>query len=374
MIRIKKRQLFIIMGTLLLVGAILLTSQFFKMDRRQQEKDVVEAKPLVSVFEARPDTIVSYIQLTGRVLAKDKISIFAEVGGTLLSANKPFEPGVGYDKGELLVKIEDKEAFQNLKAQKSSFLATLTRIVPSISIDYPGHHQQWEQYLSDFKIDEPIPPLPEVEDEQFRLYLTGNNVYTQYNNVKRTETRFKKYQIYAPFDGTLTSTRIEEGSLVRAGQNLGEFMKTGAYELEAGIGPEEKKFVRFGAPVNLKSIDKGHNYQGKVIRINDKVNPQTQTIKIFIQIRSVNDLQPGSYMSGRVEAEPYPSSVKIDKNLIIQNHYLYTVDDSIATLHTIEIKHMSRDSAIVQGLKKGMIVINEQKPPSFEGTKVNVEQ
>lgn len=372
--KIKKRQILIIAGLIIIVVAFVLAALFFNMEgKTETQQRMVEARPVVSVFRANPREITSYIGITGRVKPVKSVRLYSEVGGILQSSDKPFKTGVTFSKGELMAKIEDEEAFQNLKAQRSSFLSLLTNLVPGISIDYPEHYETWKKYLEDFQLNEPMAPLPEVNNEQFRLYLTGKNLYTQYNNIKRQETRFSKYNIYAPFDGTLTETRIEEGSLVRVGQNLGEFMQTGNLELEAGITGEDFHHVQLGKPVVLSEIDSEKSYQAKVTRVNEKVDPQTQTIKLFLAIQDDKNIRPGDYLKGQLEATTFEKAEKINNNLLVQNYHLFIVEDSTATLHSVEILNMSKDSAIVTGLEKGMIVVNEAKSPSFEGAKVNFE-
>lgn len=370
----KKRQIYIVLGILILVGAILLTSQFFKMEGRKDAQRSLKANPVVSVFTAKPDIIDSYITFTGRVRPVESISLFAEVGGVLQSSNKPFETGVDFQKGELLVKIEEKEARQNLIAQKNSFLSTLSRIIPNLSIDYPDQYEKWNKYLAEFNVHEPLPKLPEVNDEQFRLYLAGNNVYTQYYSISQLETRFNKYNIYAPFNGTLTEARIEEGTLVRVGQNLGEFMNLEDFEIEAAVASEEIKYLHHGKMVMLSSNNDTFTYKGRIVRMNDKVDPQTQTINFFIQMPDNAQLKPGSYVTGRAKAASYEDAVKVNNDLLVQNNHLFVVSDSTASLHQIEIQHMSKDSAIVKGLREGILVVNEVKLHAFEGAKVNIEK
>lgn len=372
--KIKKRQILIVAGIVIIIAAFILTVRFFNMEgKTETQQRMVEAGPVVSVFRANPREIISYLDITGRVKPVESVRLYSEVGGILQTSGKPFKAGVNFSEGELMAKIEDEEAFQNLKAQRSSFLSLLSNLVPGISIDYPGQYETWKKYLEDFQLNEPMAPLPEVNNDQFRLYLTGKNVYTQYNKIKRQETRFAKYRIHAPFDGTLTGTRIEEGTLVRVGQDLGEFMQTGNLELEAGVTSKNIDHAKVGKLVVLSAINGDKSYQAKVIRVNEKVDPQTQTIKIFLAIRGDKNIRPGDYLKGRLEATTFQEAEKVNNNLLVQNHHLFIVEDSTATLQPVKILSMSKDSAVVTGLERGTIVVNEAKSPSFEGTKVNFE-
>ena len=97
-----------------------------------------------------------------------------------------------------------------------------------------------------------------------------------------------KYRIQAPFDGVLTETLVTEGTLVRSGQKLGEFIKTGIYELEVSVSKTYSDLLKVGERVKLNDLDKTRTYTGKVTRINARVDQTSQTIKAFIEVADEN--------------------------------------------------------------------------------------
>jgi len=55
----------------------------------------------------------------------------------------------------------------------------------------------------------------------------------------------------------------------------------------------------------------------------------------------------------------------------VQNNHVFKVKDSVAVLHPVTIESRSADSVVVSGLEEGMFIIDEEKSPAFEGTRVN---
>lgn len=272
-----------------------------------------------------------------------------------------------------MVRINDDEAQQNLNAQKNSFINSLAQVVPDLKIDYPDIFEPWKNYMLNIEMGENLPSLPPVESEQQKLFLTGRNVYTQYYNIKQLESRQDKYIIRAPFNGTITEVDINQGTLVRSMQKLGEFVKTGVYELEAAVNIDELPFVEPGKKVLLKAVKGDEEYEGTIARINQQVDQQTQTIDVFIRVYG-EDLLTGMYMEGKIAANQFSNALRIPRESLLQGNRVYIVQDSTATLQTVEVLKTTEEEAIVQGLPDGSTVIIEEQNAAFEGTKVAAVQ
>jgi multidrug efflux pump subunit AcrA (membrane-fusion protein) len=372
----KRRKIFIVLGVLVLVGAIFLATRISsgnstKSNSPQSSKATdSSAAVVVEVMKAELQPVQTFVEITGRLIPEDKIDIYAEVNGVLENRGKPFKIGVPYSKGEILLNLNDQEARQNLVAQKSSFTNALAQVVPDLKIDYPDIFPRWRDYLLNFDLNKDLPPLPEVETEQQKLFLTGRNVYTQYYNLKQQETRLEKYNIRAPFSGIITEAFVQNGTLVRPGQRIGEFVKTGTYELEAAVGTNELQFISLGDRVTLSPTKTSAQYQGTITRINAKVDQQTQTVKVFIRLASP-ELKAGMYLAGQVEAATYDNALKISREFLVNSNQVFTVEDSTARLTRVDVLSSSSENAIISGLEEGAIMIQESRNAAFEGSRVN---
>ncbi|MFW5831952.1 MAG: efflux RND transporter periplasmic adaptor subunit [Prolixibacteraceae bacterium] len=366
-------------GGIILGGAIFLASRLSSPSSEGPAAGMpsaaTNAAVVVDARKIKNSTIETYVNITGRLQPENKIDIFAEVNGVLETPGKPFKTGVYFSEGEVLLQMNDDEARQNLLAQKNSFINVLAKVVPDLKIDYPEIYEPWRSYLLKVNIEEPLPPLPQVQTEQQKLFLTGRNIYTQYHSIQQLENRLGKYTIRAPFSGVITEANITEGTLVRSMQKLGEFMRTGVFELEASVGINELVYIDVGNEVDLTSTTTAGNkkYRGVISRINAKVDQQTQTIKIFIRVWG-SDLKAGMYMSGRVLAEVYEEAIEIPRESILQDSHIFVVEDSTARLRGVEIKKLAEKKAVVQGVPDGTLIITEERNKSFEGTKVTTKE
>ena len=372
----KKRKIIIVVGVLLVAAAIFVTQWLTgrnQEDSSQQSSTSQTSATVVSTRQVDVQDVQSYVDITGRLEPEDKIDIYAEVGGVLLPTDPSFKVGNQFGKGTPLVRINDSEARQNLRAQKSNYITTLASVVPDLKIDFPDAYQTWENYLLSFDVDEPVPPLPEASSEQLRLFLGARNVYTQFYTLRQLEEQLDKYRIYAPFTGTLTEASINQGTLIRQGQKLGEFIKDDVYEMEAAVRPEELAFIAVGDEVELSSVPSDSSWQGTIVRINERVEPTSQTVKVFVRVDG-DALKAGMYLEGRVKGRLYEDAFEIPRDVLVNENKVFIMQDSTAELLTVETLKTSDQTAIVRGLEDGMTLITEDNTEAFSGTKVAPEQ
>ena len=143
-------------------------------------------------------------------------------------------------------------------------------------------------YLSSFDLNKTTPKLPEMTSDKENYFITGRGIVTNYYNVKNLEQRLAKYTISAPFSGILTEALVTEGSLIRSGQKLGEFINPSVYEMEVAISKSFANILKVGENVSLTNLDKTETYTGKVSRVNGSIDATTQTITAFIEVKDAN--------------------------------------------------------------------------------------
>jgi len=216
-----KRKITIVAGILIIVGG------WFGMDmiiNSKETKKVTVPKTVNTVFTilVKNEDIGINIIENGRLVAKIKTDLYTEVQGVMEPLRKEFKPGVKFRKGETLVKIRSDDSYAKLLAQKSALQNLITSILPDLRLDYPEAFTKWSTYVYDFDINKPIPSLPETSSNKEKYFITGKNIYTTYYNTKNLEIIQSKYTIRAPFDGILTETLINPGTVVRPGQKLGK--------------------------------------------------------------------------------------------------------------------------------------------------------
>lgn len=362
----RNRRIGVIAGLVILISFFGVNQYFSQLKEEPPRRPATKSVPMVEVMPALNTSVSTALRIEGELVAYDKIDLFAEVSGTLESTDRPFKVGSYFPKGSILVDINDQEARLNLLSQKATLQNAITQLMPDLKIDYPQSFNQWKTYLDDFDLEKKLLPFPEPLNQQEKYFIASRNLHTQFYSIKSAEERLSKYTLYAPFSGVLTNATINPGSLIRVGQKLGELMNTGSYELQAIIPLSELKYIRKGNPVALISDDINGKWAGTVSRISNQIDPGTQTVQVFIRV-SGKGLREGMYLTGNVAAPAIEDAMELPRNLLIEQNTVFTVQDTILTLHPVDVIKLTKEAVIVQGLPNGTPLLATPLPNAYDG-------
>lgn len=358
------------------LGLLLIVASFFgakaiiasKKERRPQPSKVVKTVFVDTVTNKEIDIVVP---ANGNLVAKERVELFAEVQGVFRPGAYLFKTGQEYRKGQTLIRIDASEYRASVQSAKSNYYNLLTSIMPDLRLDYPEVFDKWQNYLASYELDKATPALPEFTSEKEKYFISGKGVLTSFYNVKNLEQRLSKYVIAAPFTGVLADALVTEGTLVRSGQKLGEFIKTGTYELQVALPKSYSEFLKVGKTVNLENLEKTKTYTGKVSRVNGRVDLATQTITVFIEVVNA-DLKEGQYLEAKLEARQEPNAIEIDRSLMLDNNQIYVVRDSILDVIDVNPVYFSDKTVVLKNVPDGERIITRPVVGAYPGMLVQV--
>jgi multidrug efflux pump subunit AcrA (membrane-fusion protein) len=359
-----------ILGLLLIGGAYVASNAIVSANQRERPKP---KKVIKTVFI---DTITNgvvpiEISANGNLVSQRRLELFSEVQGILQKGSKLFKPGQSYRKGETLLRLNSAEYYATVQSQKSALYNQITAIMPDLRLDYPAAYPK--SYLSTFDVDKTTPALPQITEEKVRYFISGRNILTSYYNVKNLEQRLGKFRISAPFTGILTQALVTEGTLVRPGQKLGEFIDTSVYELEVAISKTYADLLRVGSEVTLATLDKAEIYKGKVARVNGNIDQASQTINAYIEVKS-DDLREGVYLEAILQAKEETEAVSIPRSLLQAENKLFVVRDSILDVIDVRPVYFSEKEVVVKGIPNGTTIVSKSVPGAYAGMLVKIYQ
>ncbi|MDB4835356.1 HlyD family efflux transporter periplasmic adaptor subunit [Cyclobacteriaceae bacterium] len=368
----KTRQ-YIILGVIfLIVGSTIAFNNFLKTSAtKKKDKPHSEFKIESKVITVTNQDYPAEVTLTGRVRSFDRIDLFAEVTGVSQNTKPQFREGNKFRKGQVLVKLDDREMRLQLVSKKSLFINSITKLIPDLKVDYPQDSPTWEKYLNTLDPHKTIPPLPQITNKKLVYFISGRNINDAYYDIKSQETKLAKHTIRAPFSGIVKSSSITQGTLIRSGQSLGEFISTEGYELEAAISFKDLKFVKMGHEVTLHSSDLDQDWKGKIYRIGDVINESTQTINVYIKIIG-NDVKEGMYLKGNIGGYKITNAFAIPRLLLQPGNKIFVVQDNQLIHQEVDVIKVNNDQVIIKGLNNGTQIIAKPLARAIEGTKVEI--
>ena len=359
-----------VLGLVLLVGAGY-TAKTLIDNNQRPVREVPKTVKTVFTQNVLNTEIPIVVKANGNLVASRKVEIYSEVQGIFKESSKAFKSGQYYRKGEILMDINSREFYTSLLAQRSTLFDLITAMMPDLRFDYPESFDHWDAYLQDFDLQENLKPLPEPLDDQEKYFVNGRQVVTTYYNIKNLEERYSKYQIRAPFNGILTESVVNPGTLIRSGQKLGEFVSILDYELEVDVNQEYLDILQIGEPVLLTSLSGDNEWEGIVRRINGRLDQTTQTVKVYIGVQG-SDLIEGMYLEANIAARSEKNAIEIPRTLLQNENQLFAVEDGKLVIKEVNPVYFTDRTAVIKGLSNGTVILSRPVPGAYIGMLVKV--
>ncbi|SHI69707.1 efflux RND transporter periplasmic adaptor subunit [Pseudozobellia thermophila] len=358
------------------IGVLLIILSIFAAKAIIDSKTTPKPKPEKIVKTVFVETVQNgpvpiKVPANGNLIAKQRVELYSEVQGVFRRGAKLFKAGQAYNAGETIIRIDAAEYSASVQSAKSNLYNLITSIMPDLRLDYPEIYPKWEAYLGSFDIEKTTPPLPEMTTEKEKFFISGRGILTNYYNVKNLEQRLVKYRITAPFNGVLTEALVTEGTLIRSGQKLGEFIDTGVYELEVSIAKTYSDLLKIGEKVELVNLDRTRSYEGKVSRVNASVDQASQTIKAFIEVKD-EGLREGMYLEANLNAKEEQDAIEIDRGLLLENDKIFVVRDSVLDQIDVKPVYFSDKTVVLKDVPDGTTIVSKPVVGAYAGMLVKI--
>lgn len=365
-----RKIIFTVLGILLIVVSFFLAG--YIIDSKKTFKPKSE-KVVKTVFTevVENGTVPIIVSANGNLTAKQRVELYAEVQGVFKKGSKLFKEGQSFRKGETIINIDADEYAASVQSAKSNLFNQLTAVMPDLRLDYPDIYSKWQDYLTNFDMSKSTPELPEMATEKEKFFISGRGILTSYYNVKNLEQRLSKYRIVAPFSGVLTETLVTEGTLVRSGQKLGEFINTEVYELEVAISKRYTDLLKVGESVELTNLDDNSTYKGKVTRINGSIDQATQTVNAYIEVEDKN-LREGMYLEADLDAKKEENAIEVDRGLLLEDNKIFVVRDSILDVIDVEPVYFSDKRVVLKNVPNGVTIVSKPISGAYTGMAVKI--
>lgn len=341
------------------------------------ERPKPEIVNYVRAIEFKPTDIESEVEAFGRISSSQMLNLTVEVGGRLLAGSNPFKEGQRFAKGQLLVKIHDTEQRLTLQARKSTFLNLLASILPDLKIDFTESYPSWQAYFDSIDLEKDLPDLPQSRSSKEKTFLATKNILGEFYNIKSAEENLKKYNIYAPYNGSITTVNVEVGSIVNAGTSVGSIIRTDRLELELPVEVKDVKHLDVGKMVEIVSnTDQSKSWTGEVVRISDIIDPTTQSISVFISINNPRrgEIYDGLYLKAKIGGKLIKNAMSIPRNILRNKNEVFIVEGDVLKTKNVNIEKISGDNAIVTGLEEGDLLVIDAPTNASNNMKVEIAE
>jgi len=335
----------------------------------------IEARRYVRVEPVTYSRIPAAVSEEGRLSSTAEIDIVAEAAGRIEPGEVTLKKGASFSKGDVLFVVYPDEAILALKARKSKYQNILAGIIPDLVIDYPEAEKAFTDFFAAIKVDKELPPMPEITENNLKIFLASRNVISEYYSIQSDELQLQRRTVRAPFSGTYTDVYMEQGAYTNTGGRVARAIQTDNLEMEVPVVRSDAAWIKLGDPVQVVSTTRSLTWDGTVIRKGQFVDESTQSQSIFIRIKPISNqtLLAGEYLTAIFPVRPIESVMEIPRNSVFNTNEVFLVRQGRLTKEQIDVVKVNERTLIFRGLTEGDTLVVQQLINVSEGTLVQTD-
>ncbi|MBV9582770.1 MAG: efflux RND transporter periplasmic adaptor subunit [Chloroflexi bacterium] len=332
----------------------------------KKEAHDLPARPVrtVTVEHAAPGETVS---LTGQIRAKDEVSLAFRIDGRVLE--RLVNVGDAVEPGQLVARLDQKDQ-QNSRLSASAGLASAVAALTQARLTY-GRQQEllkggWT-------------PRAKFDDAQQAFLMAQAQVDAAQAQLRLTQDQLSYTTLFADAAGTVTSTSVEPGEVVRAGQTIVQLARKGGRDAVFDV-PE--RLMRTGPrdPVVQVALSNDPSIRaiGRVREVAPQADSTTRTWQVKVGIidppavMALGATVTGSIMVAAPPGVDIPSSAMTEAN---GQPAVWVFDPRAQTVSLRQVgvaRYEAAEVVISRGLEAGDVVVTAGVQALRPGQKVHL--
>ena len=343
------------------IFAFLLTSIFLigVTSCGKSDKDKSKPEPLVTVAQAKSETVPIYLDYVGSLQSIESVDINARVEGFLVE--RAFEDGADVKTGDLLFVIDPRPFEAALVAAKAQLAEDKAALAYA--------REQVRRY-------KPLAAKDYITQDAYDEYVTQAKeasalVEADRANVVQAELDLSYCTMYAPFDGRIGRRLVDVGNLVGAGEatQLATLVKLDP--IYVYFSAAERNIPEIIKQQNTKPLtfsiilpdESKHPQDGVIDFIDNQVDMTTGTITMRGTIGNESKtILPGQYVKVQLLLKEQPNTIVVPSQAVGEQQgdtYVFVVGDD----NKVEFRNVTAGSTykelrvIEKGVKAGEKVI-----------------
>lgn len=301
----------VVILVLLVAGAITIISKFSEKKALAAETERL-AVPSVSIIHPKQEQNHEELVLPATVQAYKESPIYARTNGYLLHWYRDI--GSKVKQGELLADIDTPEVDQELMQARAAQQQSEAQLgLAKISAE------RWENLRKTDSVSQ------QELDQQVSGYQQAQaNLAAAKANVHRLDEMESFRHIYAPFSGVITKRLIDVGALINAGNSgsnreLFDIAQVDPLRVYVNVPQTYSPLIQIGMSAFLLQGEyAGQQFEGKVVRTADAIDPATRTLLTEIDVPNpTGKILPGAYAQVHFAAKVNAPRITVPINTLL---------------------------------------------------------
>jgi RND family efflux transporter MFP subunit len=365
------------------------------MFMQKDPPQTIDKKPpsmLVDVMRVHATNEKITVKAQGSVTPRTQTTLVSEVSGLITEVSAAFVAGGFFSKGDVLVRIDDRNYRAEVKRAQAAVRAAETNVTRETGLaDYA--REDWERAQSVLRSSKAATDLAMRKPQQAEALASLEFAKA---DLEKREGDLDRTVIRAPYDGLVREKRADIGQFVNSGSPLAvtfsvevaeirlplpdsqlPYLNLDEHELVQGRGPGVVLSANIGGQLNT--------WQGRIIRTEGVFDERSRVLYLVAQIddpynryskKWQHSLRMGTFVEAAIEGEQLDNVIRLPRKALRRDNKIWTVSDN-DTLRpvTVEIAHADEQSVLIRsGLVSGQLICLTVPENPFPGTPVRYQE
>lgn len=382
------RKFFTLLGTIgIVAGFIFLIVVMGSMRPRPEKQEPVITPPTVFFQEVTSQSVTLDVSVQGEVRPRTDISLTTQVAGKIVDISPRFVNGGAFEKGELLVKIEDVDyltavASANARLAQAEELLKREEAEAALALeDYNDLGRTGD--ANDLTLRKP------------QLAQARANFEAARADQRAAELNFERTNIRADFKGRVRERTAGVGQYVAPGAQIGRIFSTDIAEIRLAL--TDADIAKLGLPIGFTESESApgpkvilsaeiaggiHEWEGRIARTDGAFDTATRQLSAIAVVDdpygagAAADGTPlviGLFVTGLIEGKPYDEAYVLPRSALYGRDTVYVIaQDDTLSARTVSVISSGRDTVtIASGVSNDDRVVISPLRGASEGDTVN---
>lgn len=312
---------------------------------KKKKKEEVERIIPVEVYVAAPDSISSYIKLTGGIEAQNDAFVYSKTSEKLTSVN--VKPGDRVKAGQILAVQYNKAALQGKLLAEASLKSAKIQL---------------QSKQDDFNRMKNLLAKNAISKQQYDLAKSQYDVAQVALEqaaaaMEQADVQYENTILRAPFDGRVGMVYFEVNEMVAAGQQVIKIVNANTVKAKLRVPAVDIQKISVGQHVkaSFPSLP-DTQFIGTVEKIDEAVDPLTRTLEIEVRLNNQNNLlKSGLFGEFLVQTDRRTASVVVSEMTVMTQTSIATDEKGIQTeKHDYYIYTVNKGRALKKSIAPGL--------------------
>jgi len=387
----KKKKLMILA---VIIGVTIILMTLISNNPPQSKRLKPSRNPQITVATQvlAPKIYQVMVESFGTVKPRTQTILFAQVSGQITSVSEQFRDGGFFEKGDVLVQLDERDYTSEVKVSQASLLSA-NQVLLEENARADQARIDWQRLGSGKKASALVLRQPQLQAAKAQ-------VLSAQAKLDKAQLSLDRTKIIAPYAGRVLKKQVDLGQVISSNSQLATIFAIDYVEIRLPI--KNKDLALINLPEEYRDIGEqgrkndvvltsdliGKQYwKGQIIRTESAIDEQSQQLYVVAQIDHPYDaitslgspIKIGQYVTAKIAGKELDSALVIPSSAIYQGSYVYTVEKGLLMRKEVTLGWQNGKQTIVEsGLVFGdelvltsLGQVSSGTPVAIEGLKTN---